>query len=56
MVEVGVGVGLPEIENFLKNSGFEVKSWKFRVKSMVNIVEREKWGRVSVWAEGVPRP
>ena len=45
---VGVGVGLPKIENFLKNSKSEVKSWKFRVKTMANIEEREKWGRISV--------
>ena len=48
-VGVGVGLGLPKIENFLKNSKSEVESRKFCVKSMVNIVEREKWSKVSVW-------
>ena len=51
-VGVRVGLGLPEIENFLKNSRIEVKSRKFCVKTMANIEEREKWKFFCVWCEG----
>ena len=49
LVGLGVGLGLPKIENFLKNSNFGGFLGNFVMEWMVNIVEREKWGRVSTW-------